>query len=476
MKSRGIACSVKFLYVKGHRNPYKSTYVPGERMFTFIPTAGIRFEFDMSVILFGIAYARGLFVETLDELLDDFDDALHLIPLEVKSYIAGQAVFVAATQADTLDPNTAMRYNALNPKLQKMCVLVGLTQYNSFYSFRRTAATETRTHDTTEKARELLSHAPEGNAIYVYDHRGFADCDLTAYRLREKNAMSNDEVSEMFRQANTQRYIPPESSPNKTLESEVKRLVDSRLREDPEYIEIETTLMNIYTDLAAALKDAGVPGFDTALGYSAYMCDRYRNALTDNLDKPDMIELSRRLDDQLALRKTKRKTLRVRLAKEALDEIQKRQEKNLRSGAKAVRGTHGAHTLPAQMRQDPYGETSRQVLQATKAATQPALNALASFGNDDDGDVGDALDEDLLDEQAQDTHEEPLAWRGLSDNVSLEVNRDGCEKAHDDMTGTEQAAQYLARIRVIKKWIAKVSRALIRFLESANDIHRPIPS
>lgn len=457
MIGRGIACRVTFLYVKGHRNPHKSTYVPGERMFTFIPTAGTRFEFDMSVILFGIAYTRGLFVETLEELLGDFDDMLHLIPLEVKPDIAGQAVFVAATQADTLNPNTAMQFNALNPKLQKMCILVGLTQYNSFYSFRRTAAVETRRHDSTEKARELLSHAPGGNAIFSYDHRAFADIDITSYRLRDNNGMSHDEITEMFRQANTKRYIAPESSPKKTLETEVKEFVDSRLREDPEYIEVETTLLGIYADLATALKDADVPGFDTALGYSAYMCDKYKTALIDNFDKPGMTSLSRRLDDQLALRKTKRKTVRVRLAKEALKEIQAKQEKDIRASAKGVRSTHGAYTLPTPMRQDPYGETSRQVAQVAKAATQPALNALASFGQDDDDDLGDALDEDLLDEQAQDSHEEPPAWRGLSNNISLEVNRDGCDKDYDEMTGTEQATMYQARVRFIKKWIAKAS-------------------
>jgi hypothetical protein len=52
----GIAAKLTFRYVKGHRNPYSNSYIAGQRDFLFVPTQGSRYEFDLSVIFFGIAF------------------------------------------------------------------------------------------------------------------------------------------------------------------------------------------------------------------------------------------------------------------------------------------------------------------------------------------------------------------------------------------------------------------------------------
>lgn len=68
----GIAVRITFRFNKGYQNPNKDGQhvADARRTFLFLPTMAERLEFDMPLILFGIAYERGLFVQPLDEILD----------------------------------------------------------------------------------------------------------------------------------------------------------------------------------------------------------------------------------------------------------------------------------------------------------------------------------------------------------------------------------------------------------------------
>lgn len=76
----GVAVRVTFCHHKGYRNPNKegSRSDNAQRTFLFLPSMGERLEFDLPLILFGIAYQRGLFVQSLEKLLDQAPSHVYL--------------------------------------------------------------------------------------------------------------------------------------------------------------------------------------------------------------------------------------------------------------------------------------------------------------------------------------------------------------------------------------------------------------
>jgi hypothetical protein len=76
----GIAVQIKFRFHKGYRNPHKEKQaVDATRTFTLLPTRSERFEFDLSLILFALAYERGLFVGTLEEVLAGEEEEIPVV-------------------------------------------------------------------------------------------------------------------------------------------------------------------------------------------------------------------------------------------------------------------------------------------------------------------------------------------------------------------------------------------------------------
>jgi hypothetical protein len=51
-----------------------------------------------------------------------------------------------------------MLIQALNPKLQQLCLAIGLLERNTYYSLRRTAIIEVRRQHGTEHARQIAFH------------------------------------------------------------------------------------------------------------------------------------------------------------------------------------------------------------------------------------------------------------------------------------------------------------------------------
>jgi hypothetical protein len=84
-----IAASATFRFHKGYRNPHaEEAMIDSARVFKFMPTQGDLFEFDLSLILFGLAFDRGLFgSRSLDDLLTGNDKFLAHDPV-----VANQAV------------------------------------------------------------------------------------------------------------------------------------------------------------------------------------------------------------------------------------------------------------------------------------------------------------------------------------------------------------------------------------------------
>jgi hypothetical protein len=79
----GIAVRVTFRFRKGYWNPHAEKAAKGAwRTFTMLPTKGERYEFDLSLILFGIAVNRGLFVENLEEIMKNptNERTIHMVP------------------------------------------------------------------------------------------------------------------------------------------------------------------------------------------------------------------------------------------------------------------------------------------------------------------------------------------------------------------------------------------------------------
>lgn len=66
-----ISARVSFRYHKGYRDQYRRNAVfEAKRTFTFLPTQSDRYEFDMSLILLGLAWNRGLLAyDTFDQVL-----------------------------------------------------------------------------------------------------------------------------------------------------------------------------------------------------------------------------------------------------------------------------------------------------------------------------------------------------------------------------------------------------------------------
>jgi hypothetical protein len=111
--TKGIIVRIKFRYNKGLRSGYTPKSILGHKEFTFLPTRGNRLECDVSAL----AFERGLFAyASLDDIHADTNRGV----IPTIQAIPKQAVFVAATQANSIDVSKSMRENALNDKLQEM--------------------------------------------------------------------------------------------------------------------------------------------------------------------------------------------------------------------------------------------------------------------------------------------------------------------------------------------------------------------
>ncbi|KAF1957385.1 hypothetical protein CC80DRAFT_547291 [Byssothecium circinans] len=159
----GISARVKFQFYKGHLNLHDEEAMGDEsRFFIFLRTLGNQYEFDLALILFGLAYKRGLFKgRTLEKILSGDEKFLPKDPDADE-----QPVFVAATHSVGINTSKAMRVSALNDKMHQLCLKIGLLRRYTYYTLRREAIIATRQTLGSEAARDLAFHR------YVHPHLG----------------------------------------------------------------------------------------------------------------------------------------------------------------------------------------------------------------------------------------------------------------------------------------------------------------
>ncbi|EMC98256.1 hypothetical protein BAUCODRAFT_23062 [Baudoinia panamericana UAMH 10762] len=410
----GLGLKIMFRYLKGYRDPQrKKQMVSGKRTFTFLPINSSRYFLDLTLLLTGLAFSRGLFkYESLEALYGGQEKVLELDE-EVKK----QAVFVASGQDTKLQVDKALHESGLNPKLQEMCEAVGLFQRNTMYSLRRTAITEVRRKHGTEMAQELAVHIPGGKSLYAYDDETLQDIDLANDRLNLQT-MTRAEIRRMFSQSNMARVKfddsimltgPSAQSLQESLRAESIR----RARADPQYEAAEDAVRQHCAQITQLL---GTLGVDTALFTTEQLYkDHLREYEAVNAECGPLIAgLEKLQSTRLLLLRQLKERHRADIKKEMLEHAKKAQKVAATAGKTGARGRTEAEPLSEKIAsiEDPTQQAERAVV-AVESLTDPAANE----EEDNEG-----LESD--DERMDHTHGEPMQWENLPDALTVVVEPD----------------------------------------------------
>ncbi|KAK6429522.1 hypothetical protein LTR95_014330 [Oleoguttula sp. CCFEE 5521] len=399
----GIGVKITFRYSKGFRNPASQKNVEGTRVVTIFPLNGRRHHLDLALLLTSLAWSRGAF--TAASVRELYESNLLFLPMN--SEVAEQPVFVASNQASDLIPTRAMTEIQLSPKVQSICVAVGLLGRNTIYSFRRTAIVDTRRKHGTEVSQELAGHVMGGTSIYSYDNMFLADQDLANDR-NDLPVIDRKAIRTMFAQVNTDRVTFDENeiaalgvgaSDPDALKKTIYDTANRRAYDDPQNIAAELALkgkLQAARDLLLGL------GVDAAFISNDQDIDDHLRA---NAKTTPACEVMR--TDIASLRLQKRTTLRrLRIShrRTVRDELLKESKANLTVITRKTRGTTGDRgTVPQaelelQIDPNPAGAaTTQQHIHAIESIT------LGGDGDDDDSDDKDYdPDADIFEEEESD--------------------------------------------------------------------------
>jgi hypothetical protein len=421
----GIAVRLTFRFHKGYRNPQKENApVDATRTFTLLPTRSERFEFDLSLVLFALAHERGLFVGSLEEVLAGEEYEIPVVPRVNRQAVCRPyrclhyftdifQVFLSANQAGELEVDHPMQTQALNEKLNKLCVSIGLYQRNTYYSLRRSAIIETRRKHGTETAKDLALHKATGNSLLFYDNVGMGDVDINAMRLGHEAGMSRDQVRDFYSQYKTRIDMSSDSDAvfdKVNLKTSIDREVKDRLRNDEEYIAVETAHAALLDEASAKLgqlQEAGKISYSVTIpvGYTG----QKSGTITRLLVQYQETELAQKIRVAIEQRHLLHKRIRHRLQKEIRERRGKEHRVTLKTNkasAKNITSQKGAQpTLVRAIGAVDFGDS-----------TQVALDALASIPDDEEDDTDDEdadVDEDVLEElDAANARQEPESWEG----------------------------------------------------------------
>ncbi|KAK7180359.1 hypothetical protein DPSP01_013128 [Paraphaeosphaeria sporulosa] len=459
----GIAVQVTFRFHKGYRNPLQEKSKDASRTFIFLPTRAERLEFDLALILLGLAVERGLFVSSIEDILAGGDGGVFV---EKHTHIARQAVFVAAKQNGDIDPEKPMNTRALNDKLQKLCASIGLIERNTYYSLRRTAIIETRRKEGKLSAQDLAGHVPTANSLVFYDNMGFGDLDLTRFRLRKDsgevltgNEMSREELRDFFSQKNIARIQPETGSegPRKTFKEQVEETANARLRESEEYAATELALNQILDDIETKLLEMQRDGemeqhIHIPRGYFAHKTSRYLE-LAQEFGLNDIAE---KLQDHLKHRKARYKVMRYEFQKAFQKEVREKHRAMMKEGntqSKRPFGGRGIGFVPelakdatvprlGDIEVDPEAirEAEEEEPEREEEASEPAI------------DVGEDLEEAFCEDHDLAGPQEPECWEGLDETVHIAVGHKGKED-YDKWSPDEDYNEW--RNRFLMQWIDK---------------------
>ncbi|CAE7216402.1 hypothetical protein PTTW11_10820 [Pyrenophora teres f. teres] len=390
----GIAVKITFRHIKGYQNPHKdgSLYGNAEKAFTFLPSSGERLEFDLPIILFGIAYQRGLFVQTLE-------------------------VFVAANQAGRIDQTKPMIIHALNAKLQQLCTGIGLLERNSYYSLRRTAIIEVKRDHGTEKAKDLAFHVASSNSLIYYDNIGFGDLDMGQFRLGGPESVSREEIQKYFSQANLTKWQPIDDEAP-TLTQSINQATKDQLREEPEYISREQNLKRLYDETGDQLQELQAAGRIPDNEKIPTGCSVTDGAKLKALShKYGLDELTKKIEEQLVNRKRAYRSIRLRLRKSIVQELRRKHRATLlESQHQSMRKCSAGGAYEPQILAN--AAVSGLDHSTTEASLMVEISDSDPSHSDDEDDCVDA---EVLERENDASREEPECWTDLESNVQIQI-------------------------------------------------------
>ncbi|KAF2710844.1 hypothetical protein K504DRAFT_453891 [Pleomassaria siparia CBS 279.74] len=352
------------------------------------------------MILFGIAYQRGLFTRSLDDIMNqELSEAF----LEKNPEVDQQAVFVAANQAGCLDGTKPMLADALNAKLQQLCKGVGLMERNTYYSLRRTAIIEVRRNHGTEAAKDLAFHVASADSLFFYDNAGFGDVDMQQLRLGGPEGMSRAEVQKYFSQANLARWhAMPEQK--LTFTELLNQRVKSQLPLQWEYGVSELALRKLYED---APRPAG--------HWSDTRHREHPNGILSVRLRP--------IPDSLVYQGTfvKSETTIQSHTTPTSQEYQRRNPQIAQSG----RGTERKAGQTKKFSQgNSYEAQHVGNTQVTKSGQSAEEMSFEDEGDEDNDEDNNGVDEEVLEDQDINSREEPECWaNGQSSGTTRQTRR-----------------------------------------------------
>ncbi|OAG05100.1 uncharacterized protein CC84DRAFT_1260348 [Paraphaeosphaeria sporulosa] len=415
-----IAVRVTLRYHKGYRNPHATgAHFDPSKTFTFLPTLGSRFEFDLALMLTGLAWNRGLFVgyQSLEAVLDGEEEFLR-----TNAEIEEQAVFVQATRAGGIDVSKPMRMDALNTKLQELCISIGLMVRYTYYSFRRTAIIETLRKSGLDAAKRLANHAPGTNSVNdSYDNEGLADTDITADRLDiSETRMTSKEIRHWAGQARL-RYDPAASEDFVDLRGALKARVAEAKQDDAQYVEIELALANLYQQMLFKLdhlKETGRMDVDCVVPhiYASHAGTRLREMARQYGLHTEVAELEIFLKE----RKIAHKGIRNRLTNDIKKQLLEEHKQILK-----INKTQSSRAIPGKGYQPKAATIGLERVSTDMDRRSAAVVDTVNVDWTEDDESEQDLDEETV--ERHETHEggrsEPACWDGLADEITIRVDR-----------------------------------------------------
>ncbi|KAI8937069.1 hypothetical protein NX059_006288 [Plenodomus lindquistii] len=456
-----VCFRITFRFMKGNRDAYTEQFAERQKTFLFLPETSHRLELDLTLVLLGLALHRGLFPGGLEYITTTKD-----MFLKVDAKVNAQAVFVACDQAERTLPDTPMNFNALNPKLQAMCLEAGLPERNTMYCFRRTRIIEMKRGFNLELTKEVAGHRPDSHSHERYDTVGVGDIDIQAYRWGRDSGKSRLDLQKLFRQSLITAYNPDaDADLAQTLKDEVGRRVEEKLRENEEYINMQVEVKDTVDALRKFIMDNTPEDVDVPTGYTAYIIGLYRGML-QKISQDGTVgadDILRALNEVYYRRKLLLQKLRKSLRLVVRTDIAGEMKSAVQTG-KTPRGLHvGSGGASKKLVKDV--ESAQASIQGDLDARLHMLNEQEhADGDDDDAGADDAdadadVDIDAIDQhdEAADEHHRgaPADWDSAPDGETIRVaNQAGVTEAdgEDGVAPTDDE-----RMAFLKAWTAKTS-------------------
>jgi hypothetical protein len=233
--AESVAADITFHHIKGNQSPKLAT-TEQTRTYTLWPVRGDRLHLDVAAVLFAVAYARGLFVHTMDnvmELIKNYGNTQQRVPLPMRQHGYRQPVLSRAS--DPTKPLVAKEYRIL---FQRMCILANIVGVYGPYSWRRGSLTTIMRQGGSRLAQEVARPTVGKLSIYYYNRQPVANIDILAMLCNTADGHSADDMAAAASPCNASRWLPSEDEPSLAKVVEETRLINrsNRLIINPEII------------------------------------------------------------------------------------------------------------------------------------------------------------------------------------------------------------------------------------------------